>query len=79
MSKAKVTIPKHYTPDDQWIHQHLEDLVDKHAGKYVVVAGGETFIGRDAVLLEKEARKKHPGIIPSGMPIPHPEDFTCAL
>lgn len=76
---AKSFIPKHYTKDDEWILKNLEKLVDEHGGKYVVVADGETFIGRDAALLEKQARKKHPGVTPTGMPIPQPKDFTCAL
>lgn len=75
----KTSIPKHYTKDDEWILKNLEELVDKHGGKYVIVANGETFIGRDAALLEEKARKKHPGVTPTGMPIPRPEDFTCAL
>lgn len=75
----KKSIPKHYSQDDKWLLENLEELVDQHGGKYVVVAGGETFIGRDAALLEKQARENHPGVIPTGMPIPRPEDFTCAL
>jgi len=65
--------------DDEWIRKSLQLLVEKHAGKYVVIANGDVFIGRDAAALEKKARKKHPETIPSGMPIPSPEDFTCAL
>ena len=65
--------------DETWIRQHFEELVDKYAGKYAVVAGGELFVGEDPVLLEAKARRKHPGILPQGLPIPRPEDFTCAL
>jgi hypothetical protein len=53
--------------------------VDKYAGQYAVVAGGELFVGYDPVPLEAEARKKHPGLIPSVLRVPRPEDFTCAL
>jgi hypothetical protein len=66
--------------DDQaWIRQHFEELVDKYRGQYAVVAAGELFVGYDPVLLETEARKKHPGVMPSVLRVPRPEDFTCAL
>ena len=65
--------------DDAWIRAHFEEWVDKYAGKYAVVAAGELFVGEDPVQLEAKARRKHPGIIPHGLPIPRPEDFTCAL
>ena len=55
------------------------ELVDKYAGKYAVVAEGELFVGYDSRQLDEEARRKHPGVIPTGLRIPHPEDFTCAL
>ncbi|MCK4352821.1 hypothetical protein KAW65_05370 [candidate division WOR-3 bacterium] len=63
----------------EWIRQHLGELVDKHAGKYAIVANGEAFIGYDSVELEKEAHKRHPGVKLTGLPIPRPEDFQCAL
>ena len=65
--------------DREWVRKHLSDLVDRYAGQYAVVAEGELFVGTDAARLEKEARRKHPGIIPTGLPIPRPEDFNCAL
>ena len=65
--------------DDAWIREHFEELVDKYPGKYAVIAEGELFVGEDAAKLEKEARKKHPGITPTGLPIPRPEDFICLL
>jgi hypothetical protein len=65
--------------DDEWIRQHFEELVDKYAGKYAVVAGGELFVGNNAKVLFQKARKKHPGVTPTGLPIPHPEDFLCVL
>lgn len=70
---------KNLSSDDQWVREHLEELVDKHPGQYAVVAEGELFIGEDARELEKKARAKHPGVIPSGLPIPRPEDFISAL
>ena len=65
--------------DAAWIRGHLEELVDKYPGQYAVVAEGELFVGTDAAKLEARARRKHPGAIPHGLPIPRPEDFTCTL
>ena len=65
--------------DDEWIRRHFEELVDTYAGQYAVVAEGELFVGQDARRLFAEARRKHPGVIPTSFPIPRPEDFTCAL
>ena len=65
--------------DDEWIRRHFEELVDKYAGQYAVVAGGELFVGYDARQLHEAARRKHPDVIPTSFPIPRPEDFTCAL
>lgn len=79
-----VPMPKRETrksrlSDDEWVRRHFEELVDKYAGKYAVVAEGELFVGYDSRQLDEEARRKHPGVIPTGLRIPHPEDFTCAL
>ncbi len=65
--------------DDDWVRRHFEELVDKYAGQYAIVAEGELFVGYDARQLDEEARHKHPGVIPTGLRIPRPEDFTCAL
>ena len=65
--------------DEAWIRRHFGELVDKYAGRYAVVAAGELFVGCDARQLEATARRKHPGVMPTGLRIPRPEDFTCAL
>ncbi len=65
--------------DEEWGGRHFEELVDKYAGQYAVVACGELFVGDDPVPLEKTARRKHPNVMPQVLPIPRPEDFTCAL
>lgn len=62
-----------------WIRKNFSKLVNRYGGKYVVVAGGEVFSGKDPKTLEKEARKKYPKETPVGAPIPRPEDFSCAL
>ena len=65
--------------DDEWIRQHFEELVDRYAGQYILVAGGEVFAGNDVRRLEAKARRKYPRVTPIGMPVPRPEDFQCAL
>lgn len=79
MSNVRKPSPTPRRADEAWIREHFEELVDKYAGKYAVVAGGELFVGEDPVRLEAKARRKHPGVLPQGLPIPRPEDFTCAL
>ena len=82
--RPKVLLSKHLRrktriSDEEWIRRNFGNLVKKYAGKYALVADGELFVGTDGAALEREARRKHPGVIPSGLPIPRPEDFTCAL
>ena len=78
--KQKVKAKKWTLDDnDEWIRIHFEELVNKYAGEYIVVAGGEVFSGKNPKLLDDEARKKYPGTMPIGMPVPRPEDFLCVL
>lgn len=67
--------------DDLWIKDHFEKIIDKYGDgtKYLVVAAGEPFIGPEPAKLFEKARRKHPGVIPTGMRIPRPSDFVCAL
>ena len=65
--------------DDKWIRQHFEELVDRYGGQYIIVAGGEVFADDEVRRLEAKARRKHPGVIPTGMPVPRPQDFQCVL
>jgi hypothetical protein len=65
--------------DAAWIREHFEELVERYASQYAVVAGGELFVGYDPVPLERQARHKHPATIPSVLRVPRPEDFTYAL
>jgi hypothetical protein len=37
------------------------------------------FVGHDSRMLFAEARRKHPGVVPTGFPVPRPQDFLCAL
>ena len=80
MAKSKKSPnPSKKMSDDEWIAEHLQELVDKYGGQYLVVAEGEPFIGYDVAELFSEARHKHPGVTPTCMPIPRPEDFVSIL
>lgn len=74
------TQPIHDPHDDQWIREHMEELVDNYAGKYVAVANQE-IAGADAraVNAERAAKEKYPQIAPSIFRVPRPDDFVCAL
>ena len=65
--------------NDEWIRIHLEELVNKYPGEYIVASDGEIFSGKGPKILDDEARKKYPGVIPIEMPVPRPKDFLCAL
>ena len=80
MAKSKKSPnPSKKMSDDEWIAEHLQELVDKYGGQYLVVAEGEAFIGYDVVELERKAKAKHPNAVTTGMPIPRPEDFVSLL
>ena len=78
MPKRRITKLKRIS-DDEWIRRHFEELVDRYPGQYAVVAEGELFVGKEGGRLFAEARRKHPTTVPTGMPVPRPEDFLCAL
>ncbi len=67
------------TRDQQWIHEHFEELVEKFAGRYVAVANEEMLVGDSLREVRESARQKHPAVNPSVLRVPHPEDFVCAL
>jgi len=67
------------TKDEEWIHEHFEEIVDNYAGRYVAVANEELFVGESGSEVEHIARKKYPAIIPSVLRVPHPDDFICAV
>jgi len=62
-----------------WIRKNFSKLVNRYRGQYIVVAGNKVFSGKNPEVLEKEARQKYPQEEIVGMPVPKPEEFTCAL
>jgi hypothetical protein len=68
------------TKDQEWIHKHFSELVEKYAGKFVAVASGElAAVGDTAGEVEELARKKYPQSMPSVLRVPREEDFVCLL
>ena len=66
--------------DHQWIRDHLQELIDKYAGKYVGVLDGRILLVSDErVEIDRLAAEKFPGRLPSVVPVPFEEDFNCLL
>ena len=68
------------TKEQKWIYEHFSELVDKYAGKYVSVAGGELVaVGNSVKEVDDAARAKYPTVTPSVLRVPKEEDFECLL
>ena len=77
---AKIIRAKTKVADnDRWLTQHFEELVDKHAGEFIVVADGQIYRSGTPSQLRDRARAEHPRAKIMGLRIPRPEDFLCAL
>lgn len=66
--------------DKKWLRSHFEEIVDKYAGKYVLVINHEVYpVNEDNIVeVEKVLRKKYERS-PIGLPVPRPEEFTHVL
>ncbi|MGQ9627707.1 MAG: DUF5678 domain-containing protein [Anaerolineae bacterium] len=70
----------HMRPDDLWIVEHFEELINQYAGKYVAVVGERVVsVGPSGVDVEKEAKAMYPDSIPSVLLVPRPEHLRCLL
>ena len=65
--------------NDKWLTNHMEELVDKFAGEYILVADGHIYRGGTPCQLRKKAKAEHPKSLIMGIRIPSPQDFLCAL
>jgi hypothetical protein len=66
--------------DHQWVRDHLQELIDNYAGKYVGVLDGRILlVSEDPVEIDRLAAEKFPGRLPSVVPVPFEEDFDCLL
>ena len=78
--EEKAAQPTVSEADDQWIRDHLQELIDKYAGKYVGVLDGRILlVSEDRVEIDRLAAEKFPGRLPSVVPVPFEEDFNCLL
>ena len=72
---------KKYTIDnDAWIAAHFEKIVNKYAGRYVLVINKKVYpVNEDNIVeVENQLRKKY-GTSPIGLPVPKPKDFVHIL
>jgi hypothetical protein len=67
------------TKDQQWIHEHLNELSEDHPGAFVAVANQELFIGESLKDARQPALKKYPNVNPSMLEVPRPEVVVCAV
>ncbi|MFQ6072345.1 MAG: DUF5678 domain-containing protein [Methanosarcinales archaeon] len=64
----------------EWITKNFEKIVNKYAGKCIAVIGEEVVaVGDSPKIVEDEAMKKYPNVIPSVMRVPRAEDLACLL
>jgi len=74
MTKEK----RHYKKDDQWVREHLDELVKTHPGKYVAVARGELAgVHSRAAQAERQSFTRYPHVLPSVIRVPGPDDDLC--
>ena len=78
LKKAKKKVSKKFDAD-KWLKNHLEQLVDKYAGEYILVADGLIYRGGSPNQLREKAKAEHPEAVILGMRVPQPQDFLCAL
>ncbi|MCD6220438.1 hypothetical protein J7K43_08665 [Candidatus Calescamantes bacterium] len=82
MVKLKERAMVYENKNDAYFSAHFEELVNKHGGKWIVIAGGEEIaIGNKHELSQmlKKARKKYPNETPLAAPIPRKEELQCIL
>lgn len=65
-----------------WVWDHIEEIVDKFAGSFIIVVDDRIIFtdadGRPGDLMKK-AKRRFPKSKPFFFRVPHPQDFLCAL
>lgn len=72
----------YHNKNDLYLSKNLKKFITKHAGKWVVIAGGGLIgVGSKKSLKRymKIAREKNPNEIPLVSPIPTKEQVQCIL
>jgi hypothetical protein len=67
---------------DQWLTEHFEELVDKYAGRYLLIVEGKIlYTDKDGSPREiaAKAKARFPKSTPFFFRVPRPKDFLCAL
>lgn len=67
---------------DKWLTANFEKLVNKYAGRYILVVDGRVlYTDKDGSPREiaDRAKSRFPQSIPLFLRIPRPKDFLCAL
>lgn len=65
---------------DDWIADHLDELVSQYAGRVVAIYQGEvTIVGDSEVEVYREVRERGLEPMPLVFRVPHEEDFQSIL
>ena len=65
---------------DEWIADHLNDLVERYAGKVVAIHKGEVIVvGDSEVEVYRKVREKRFEPMPLVVRVPREEDFQSSL
>ena len=67
-----------------WLWDNIEDIVDKYAGRYIVLVDekeGVLYSDVDGTPGEivRRAKREFPKSTPLFFRVPHPQDFLCVL
>ena len=70
-------------PADTWLRENMESVVEKYAGRYVVIVDNAGLILSDKDgtprQIVKKAKAQYPKTIPLFFRVPRDKDFTCVL
>lgn len=80
--KEKEKEEYYYEPNHAYFSEHLEELVIKHGGKWIVLIKGELISiceGHEITKYLALAREKYPGEVPFASPIPREDEIECIL
>ncbi len=81
-SKQTHATTYYHDPNHDYFSSHFEELVQRHGGKWIVLAKGHPVAICEASELDHwldEAEKKFPQEVPFATPIPREDDIECVL
>jgi hypothetical protein len=78
----KIPIENRDNGNDRWLREHFEEIVNKYAGRYIVIADNKILYtdadGTPRQIVEK-CRAAYPKVTPFFFRVPRPEDFVSIL